>query len=308
MNVQSVNPKNELEKQIAQLTKNVHMLATSKTEAVHEVGQAQCQLCGEFGHTAAACHGLNDATQCEQANWVGSNNPGYNQRGSYDVNSNFYNPALRNHPNLSWRSKNYMQQGNRQNQSFPPYQPLRPTHQQPPQQNIQPYHPPQNQFNAQGLQKGQSSNGTSIEDTLHSFMKSVNKMKNENEKKFENINSSLRRLEIQVGQVAESSKKHVMGKLPSHVEHAKAAHVLRSGKTVDNKIVDRPEEYEQRNAGEGTKKQLDDDREIRVTEERQARRKGIMHEATAGRFKSPELSQLPYPQRMVQSKKDKQFS
>lgn len=108
--MQAVNSTNDLERQLAQLTETIQMLVTAKVEAVNEIRHEQCQFCGEFGHSIAMCQGSNEATQFEQDNWANANNGGgYNQRGNYDTYSNIYNPAFKQHPNLSWRSNNYQQ-------------------------------------------------------------------------------------------------------------------------------------------------------------------------------------------------------
>lgn len=187
---------------------------------------------------------------------------------------------------------------------------MKPTYQQSPQQQFQPYQPQSNQFCNQGPQKGQSSGISSIEDTLHSFIKSVAEMKNENERKFENIHSSLRKLEVQVGQIAEGSQKHVLGKLPSHAEQAKAIHVLRSGRTVNNQVEQQPtEEEEQRNVRETVEEQSDADKGKEDHKERQkGKEKAEQADASKKSFKAVDLSQLPYPHRMMQTVKDKQYS
>ena len=76
-----------------------------------------------------------------------------------------------------------------------------------------------------------------LEDTLQSFIKTVETMNINNQKQFEEIKADLRgskqdtdkkiegmgnairRLEMQLGQVAESSTSHRPGKLPSQPEH-----------------------------------------------------------------------------------------
>ncbi|CAL9012064.1 unnamed protein product, partial [Prunus brigantina] len=59
------------------------------------------------------------------------------------------------------------------------------------------------------------------------------------------------KLEVQVGQIASSLSNRASGTFPSqtevnprHQEHAKAVHILRSGKQVDNKVGDANEEQE----------------------------------------------------------------
>ncbi|CAL9010907.1 unnamed protein product, partial [Prunus brigantina] len=66
-----------------------------------------------------------------------------------------------------------------------------------------------------------------------------------------NLQNAVNKLEVQVGQIASSMSNRASGTFPSqtevnprHQEHAKAVHILRSGKQVDNKVGDANEEQE----------------------------------------------------------------
>ncbi|CAL9012138.1 unnamed protein product [Prunus brigantina] len=67
----------------------------------------------------------------------------------------------------------------------------------------------------------------------------------------QNLQNAVNKLEVQVGQIASSMSNRASGTFPSqtevnprHQEHAKAVHILRSGKQVDNKVGDANEEQE----------------------------------------------------------------
>ncbi|KAI5351500.1 hypothetical protein L3X38_004391 [Prunus dulcis] len=67
----------------------------------------------------------------------------------------------------------------------------------------------------------------------------------------QNLQNAVNKLEVQVGQIASSMSNRASGTFPSqtevnprHQEHAKAIHILRSGKQVDNKVGDANEEQE----------------------------------------------------------------
>ncbi|CAB4293971.1 unnamed protein product [Prunus armeniaca] len=67
----------------------------------------------------------------------------------------------------------------------------------------------------------------------------------------QNLQNAVNKLEVQVGQISSSLSNRASGTFPSqtevnprHQEHAKAVHILRSGKQVDNKVGDANEEQE----------------------------------------------------------------
>ncbi|CAH9120101.1 unnamed protein product [Cuscuta europaea] len=73
----------------------------------------------------------------------------------------------------------------------------------------------------------------SLEDTLQTFMQICTQNQQTNEQRFQQNEASLRKLEIQVGQIAECLQGHVQGKLSSQSEEAKAITVQRSGKIIE---------------------------------------------------------------------------
>ncbi|KAI5343477.1 hypothetical protein L3X38_011353 [Prunus dulcis] len=120
----------------------------------------------------------------------------YNRGPINDPYSQSYNPGWRNHPNFSWR--------NTQNQANPP-----------------------------SLQRPQQS--SSLEDIV--------KQMAINQSNFQQTTqAAISKLEVQLGQIATEIAQREPGKWPSQtvinpkIHEAKAVHVLRSGKIVDNKV------------------------------------------------------------------------
>ncbi|CAL8112262.1 unnamed protein product [Prunus armeniaca] len=120
----------------------------------------------------------------------------YNRGPINDPYSQSYNPGWRNHPNFSWR--------NTQNQANPP-----------------------------SLQRPQQS--SSLEDIV--------KQMAINQSNFQQTTqAAISKLEVQLGQIATERAQRELGKWPSQTvinpknQEAKAVHVLRSGKIVDNKV------------------------------------------------------------------------
>ena len=120
----------------------------------------------------------------------------YNRGPINDPYSQSYNPGWRNHPNFSWR--------NTQNQANPP-----------------------------SLQRPQQS--SSLEDIV--------KQMAINQSNFQQTTqAAISKLEVQLGQIATEIAQREPGKWPSQTvinpknQEAKAVHVLRSGKIVDNKV------------------------------------------------------------------------
>ncbi|CAL8988205.1 unnamed protein product [Prunus brigantina] len=123
-----------------------------------------------------------------------------------DPYSNTYNPGWRNHPNFKW--------SNNSNQA------------------------PQQVQEQKGDQMGE------LQDMFKKFM-------GQQMQTNQNLQNAVNKLEVQVGQIASSMSNRASGTFPSqtevnprHQEHAKAVHILRSGKQVDNKVGDANEEQE----------------------------------------------------------------
>jgi len=193
-NVNMIKASNDKDEEIARLEKEVQRL--NMRESVK-----QCQVCGEHGHTALNCYG--EETNHEQVNMM---NIGY-QKGRNDAFTNTYNPGWRNHPNFSWKNNNVQQP-------------------EPPQQSAQPYRPPQQrtQYNYGGQQQYQQSRAQEgiLEEKVNTLIDSVEKTRVDQDRKLDNLTSTVRKLEIQIGQVAEQIPTQRHGKLPSQPETSKA--------------------------------------------------------------------------------------
>ncbi|CAL9019012.1 unnamed protein product, partial [Prunus brigantina] len=155
----------------------------------------------------------------EQANALQARNP------NNDPYSNTYNPGWRNHPNFKWSNNSNVQQS-----QGPP-----------PGFQIQ-----QRQFQ-QAPQQVQEQKGDQMGELQDMFKKFMGQQMQTNQ----NLQNAVNKLEVQVGQIASSLSNRASGTFPSqtevnprHQEHAKAVHILRSGKQVDNKVGDANEEQE----------------------------------------------------------------
>lgn len=120
----------------------------------------------------------------------------YNQKSKFDPFSNTYNTGWRFHPNLSWNNNQ------NQNQASSSFQQRKP----------------------------------SLEDSLNNFIQVCQNSQQSNEQKFQQQEASLRKLEVQVGQIAEAMRSHVLGKFPSQSEQAKAITILQSGKVINTEL------------------------------------------------------------------------
>ncbi|KAI5351553.1 hypothetical protein L3X38_004444 [Prunus dulcis] len=155
----------------------------------------------------------------EQANALQARNP------QNDPYSNTYNPGWRNHPNFRWNNSPNVQQS-----QGPPlgFQTQQRQFQQAPQQ----------------VQEQRSDQMGELQDMFKKFM-------GQQMQTNQNLQNAVNKLEVQVGQIASSMSNRASGTFPSqtevnprHQEHAKAIHILRSGKQVDNKVGDANEEQE----------------------------------------------------------------
>ena len=57
-----------------------------------------------------------------------------------------------------------------------------------------------------------------------------------NDQRLDSLEASMKRVETQVGQIAESMHQHIKGKLPSQPEQAKVVSTLRNGKVINKTI------------------------------------------------------------------------
>ncbi|KAI5324178.1 hypothetical protein L3X38_033251 [Prunus dulcis] len=155
----------------------------------------------------------------EQANALQARNP------QNDPYSNTYNPGWRNHPNFKWSNNSNVQQS----QGPPPG-----------------FQTQQRQFQ-QAPQQVQEQRGDQMGELQDMFKKFMGQHMQTNQ----NLQNAVNKLEVQVGQIASFMSNRASGTFPSQTEvnqrqeeHAKAVHILRSGKQVDNKVGDANEEQE----------------------------------------------------------------
>ena len=71
-----------------------------------------------------------------------------------------------------------------------------------------------------------------MDDKLDKFIQVSTSNQEQNERRFESLKASMKRLEVHIGQLAESHRRYEPGKLPSQPEQVKAVTVLRSGITI----------------------------------------------------------------------------
>ncbi|XP_062088966.1 uncharacterized protein LOC133795533 [Humulus lupulus] len=263
--------------QMASMTnilKNMSLGSNIQPAAAIQSGDNSCVYCGD-GHMFENCPS-NPAAVC----YVGNQNFNRNS-GPY---SNSYNPAWRQHPNLSWggqgaSSSSVPAQGK---QAYPPgfsQQPRAP----------QPQHP-------------QGSQSNSLESLMRDYMA-------KNDAVIQSQAASLRNLEMQLGQLANDLKNRPQGSLPSDTEnprrdgkeHCKAIN-LRSGKILENseeKIKGSGEPTSIQTEGESSKKPAKE-----VTET------GPVDTASGQQsvpVKSIPKPPLPFPQRFRKQQQDGQF-
>ncbi|XP_062100696.1 uncharacterized protein LOC133806621 [Humulus lupulus] len=253
--------------QMASMTnilKNLSLGNNIQPAAAIQSGDISCVYCGD-GHMFENCPS-NPATVC----YVGNQNFNRNS-GPY---SNSYNPAWRQHPNLSWggqgaSSSNAPALGK---QAYPPS-----FSQQP--RISQPQHP-------------QNSQSNSLESLMRDYMA-------KNDAVIQSQAASLRNLEMQLGQLANELKNRPQGSLPSDTEnprrdgkeHCKAIN-LRSGKILENseeKIKGSGEPTSIQTEGESSKKPAKE-----VTET------GLVDTTSGQQYvpvKSIPKPPLPFPQR-----------
>lgn len=171
----------------------------------------QCNACGLQGHTVDQCQGLKEENDCyEQAHWM--NNQYNNQRrGGFGAS---YNPSWKHHQNFSWSNPDNVQN---------------PQH----MQNQQPQGNYQRSYQNNDQQQHNSQRTMQqTDDPLQEIIRKMDTMHHEIARDRESNLNALRRLEMQVGQIAADKKEQREGMLPSQSshEHVKVMHSLRSGK------------------------------------------------------------------------------
>jgi hypothetical protein len=167
-----------------------------------------------------------------------------------------YNPGWKNHPNFSWK-----QNRPTTNQRGAPHYPLGFSS----YQNQGHLAPPVSSSSYQAPTQAPASSTQSLEETMREFMKMIGQSISDVRQSTMVNTQAISKLEMQMGQLANHLGERDRGKLPSQAvnnpkacnirnssnpEHVQAIVTLRSGKRVDNKVVnpkvDQAEEDEQK--------------------------------------------------------------
>ncbi|XP_062094211.1 uncharacterized protein LOC133800271 [Humulus lupulus] len=268
--------------QMASMTnilKNMSLGGNIQPAAAIQSAEISCVYCGD-GHTFENCPS-NPASVC----YVGNQNFNCNN----NPYSNSYNPAWRQHPNLSWGGGGGEGQGASSSgapaqgkQSCPPGFSQQPRAQQPHQ--------------------SQGSQSSSLESLMRDYMA-------KNDAVIQSQAASLRNLEIQLGQLANDLKNRPQGSLPSDTEnprrdgkeHCKAIN-LRSGKILeinDEKTKGSKEPTSIQTEGETSKKPASSAAEFNPVDTASGQ-----HSAAEKTLHKPPP---PFPQRFKKQQQDGQF-
>ncbi|XP_062103792.1 uncharacterized protein LOC133814906 [Humulus lupulus] len=260
--------------QMASMTnilKNMSLGGSIQPAAAIQRAEVSCMYCGD-GHTFENCPS-NPASVC----YVGNQN--FNRNNN--PYSNTYNPAWKNHPNLSWggqgaSSSTAPAQGR---QAYPPGFSQQPR----PSQHVQ------------------NSQPNSLENLMREYMA-------KNDAVIQSQEASLRNLEMQLDQLANEMKTRPQGSLPSDTEnprrdgkeHCKAIQ-LRNGKNLGNS-------EEIQGSGEPTSIQSEGETSNKTAQEITetspvATAKGQQTAPVNSGPKPP----LPFPQRFRKQQQDGQF-
>src|SRR4051812_24701690 len=172
--------------------------------------QAMCSYCYSSDHLSTDCH--MQPPRAEEANYM---NAGWG-RPEQQFNQG-YNQNQRQHPGFQW--------SNPQGGQYAPTAPYQPPHMR------------QGQFQAptQAI-----TAPTKLEEMFAAFMTQTSQQNAENKQTFKNIQASISKLEMQVGQLANNMSHREPGRFPSQPEvnpreheHVKTITTLRSGRIID---------------------------------------------------------------------------
>ncbi|XP_062086166.1 uncharacterized protein LOC133792274 [Humulus lupulus] len=265
--------------QMASMTnilKHMSLGGNIQPAAAIQSAEVSCVYCGD-GHTFENCPS-NPASVC----YVGNQN--FNRNNN--PYSNTYNPAWKNHPNLSWGGGGGGGQGASSSTA--------------PAQGRQAY-PPGFSQQPRPSQHVQNSQPNSLENLMREYMA-------KNDVVIQSQSASLRNLEMQLGQLANEMKTRLQGSLPSDTEnprrdgkeHCKAIQ-LRNGKNLGNS-------EEIQGSGEPTSIQSEGETSNKTAQEIAetgpvATAKGQQTAPINSGPKPP----LPFPQRFRKQQQDGQF-
>jgi hypothetical protein len=241
---------NELAQRMDAIVQRLDALSVGKSvNAANTFPVECCSICASPMHQAQSCPSMTVYTEMEQVNAF--NNFQKPSSGPY---SETYNPGWRNHPNFSWK----------QNQPItnPGRAPHAQNHYPPgfsaPYQNHGRSAPPASS-SYQAPTQAPTSSTPSLEETMREFMKMTGQSISDVRQSTMVNTQAIAKLDMQMGQLANHLGERDKGKLPSQAvnnpkachsgnssnqEHVQAIVTLRSGKRVDNKVVN-PEEAEE---------------------------------------------------------------
>src|SRR3954469_19281159 len=186
---QVVKMKDQIAAEVERRLKKMN-IGEQKVEQVEPIISVMCEICGG-PHFAMHCVATQE--QVEQIHMLRQNNP----------YANTYNPGWKNHPNFSWKD----QQGNFQKQGSTQFQtPAQPQQQLPYQQQFQ--HHPQ-QFQQQVPKK------EDWEIALEKVATQNSQFQEETRANLRNTTTSIKNLEVQMGQIAQHLTLQAQGNFPN---------------------------------------------------------------------------------------------
>jgi hypothetical protein len=241
----------ELAQRMDAIVQRLDALSVGKSiNAANTFPVESCSICASPMHQAQNCPSMTAFTEMEQVNAFNSF-----QKPSSGPYSETYNPGWRNHPNFSWK----------QNQPItnPGGAPHAQNHYPPgfsaPYQNHGRPVPPASSSSYQAPTQAPALSTQSLEETMREFMKMTGQSISDVRQSTMVNTQAITKLEMQMGQLANHLGERDKGKLPSQAvnnpkacnsgnssnqEHVQAIVTLRSGKRVDNKVMN-PEEEQQ---------------------------------------------------------------
>jgi hypothetical protein len=232
----------ELTQRMDAIVKRLDEMSVGKpVNAVNTLPVESCSICASPMHLAQNCPSMT-VFEMEQVNAFNSF-----QKPSSGPYSETYNPGWRNHPNFSWKQN----QPNTNQGGAPHYPPGFSSY--PNQGRLA--QPASSSY--QVPNQAPASSNQSLEDTMRDFMKMTGQSISDIRQSTMVNTQAISKLEMQMGQLANHLGERDKGKLPSQAvnnpkacgnssnqEHVQAIVTLRSGKKVDNKVVN-PEEAEE---------------------------------------------------------------
>ena len=202
---------------ISLLTKEIEALKLRKSKGINAIYREEpmeaCRICQEIDHTTSACKSLSHFLNVPEEQVCAFNQ----YRPNNSSYSNNYNPNMRNHPYLSYKSDNVL------NPTSP--------------RNFDTSHTTSSSFRSP------------LEDVLHTFIQKQGEQNQRFESMFTRIDEEMRETKNQVAIVTNALSKTERGKLPSQTqsnpnnqsvkvvntekfEEVKSVTILRSGKEI----------------------------------------------------------------------------